>query len=88
MALTVVSAADIERVKAASKGFYTALAVIDNGEAMAKVWAHTPYITIVGPRAGVSCEHRIHRDHGRDGRLRHPSFKGLVSMPWAAEDAV
>ena len=42
---------DIERVKAASKAFYTALAVIDNGEAMAKVWAHTPYITIVGPRS-------------------------------------
>jgi ketosteroid isomerase-like protein len=44
------SAADMEGVKAASKAFYAALAVIDNGEAMAKVWAHTPYITNLGPR--------------------------------------
>ena len=44
------SAADIEGVKAASKAFYAALAVLDKGEAMAKVWAHTPYITNLGPR--------------------------------------
>jgi len=44
-------AADVEGVKAASKTFYTALAVLDNGEAMEKVWAHTPYVTYVGPRA-------------------------------------
>jgi ketosteroid isomerase-like protein len=44
-------AADMEGVKAASKAFYAALAVIDNGEAMEKVWAHTPYVTYVGPRA-------------------------------------
>jgi len=44
-------AADIEGVKAASKAFYAALAVIDNGEAMEKVWAHTPYVTFVGPRS-------------------------------------
>ena len=44
-------AADMEGVKAASKAFYTALAVLDNGEAMEKVWAHTPYVTYVGPRA-------------------------------------
>ena len=44
-------AADTEGVKAASKAFYTALAVLDNGEAMEKVWAHTPYVTYVGPRA-------------------------------------
>src|SRR5713101_8117600 len=43
-------AADTEGVKAASKAFYTALAVLDNGEAMEKVWAHTPYVTYVGPR--------------------------------------
>jgi ketosteroid isomerase-like protein len=43
--------ADIEGVKAASKAFYTALAVIDNGEAMDKVWAHTTYVTYVGPRS-------------------------------------
>jgi ketosteroid isomerase-like protein len=43
--------ADTEGVKAASKAFYTALAVMDNGEAMDKVWAHTPYVTYVGPRS-------------------------------------
>jgi len=43
--------ADIEGVKAASKAFYTALAKLDGGEAMEKVWAHTPYVTYVGPRA-------------------------------------
>jgi hypothetical protein len=44
------SASDVDGVKAASKEFYTALAVLDNGEAMEKVWAHTPYVTYVGPR--------------------------------------
>ena len=44
-------AGDVEGVKAASKAFYAALAVLDNGEAMEKVWAHTPYVTYVGPRA-------------------------------------
>jgi ketosteroid isomerase-like protein len=44
-------AADMEGVKAASKAFYTALAVIDDGAAMDKVWAHTPYVTYVGPRS-------------------------------------
>jgi ketosteroid isomerase-like protein len=48
---TVAQQADVEGVKAASKAFYEALAVLDNGEAMEKVWAHTPYITYVGPRA-------------------------------------
>jgi ketosteroid isomerase-like protein len=44
-------AADLDGVKTASKAFYAALAVLDNGEAMEKVWAHTPYVTYVGPRA-------------------------------------
>ena len=43
--------ADMEGVKAASKAFYAALSVSDNGEAMEKVWAHTPYVTYVGPRS-------------------------------------
>jgi hypothetical protein len=43
-------AADTEGVKAASKAFYTALAKLDGGEAMEKVWAHAPYVTYVGPR--------------------------------------
>jgi ketosteroid isomerase-like protein len=37
--------------QAASKAFYAALAVLDNGESMEKVWAHTPYVTYVGPHA-------------------------------------
>jgi ketosteroid isomerase-like protein len=44
-------AADLDGVKTASKAFYAALAVLDNGEAMEKLWAHTPYVTYVGPRA-------------------------------------
>jgi ketosteroid isomerase-like protein len=44
-------AGDVEGVKAASKAFYSALAVIDDGTAMEKVWAHAPYVTLVGPRS-------------------------------------
>jgi ketosteroid isomerase-like protein len=44
-------AADIEGVKAASKAFYEAVVVVDDGTAMEKVWAHTPYVTYVGPRS-------------------------------------
>lgn len=44
------SSSDVEGAKAASKAFYSALSVIDNGEALDKVVAHTPYITLVGPR--------------------------------------
>jgi ketosteroid isomerase-like protein len=43
--------ADIEAVKAASKAFYAALAVLDDGTAMEKVWAHTPYVTNMGPES-------------------------------------
>lgn len=43
--------ADTEGAQGASKAFYAALAVLDNGEAMDKVFAHTPYVTYVGPRA-------------------------------------
>jgi ketosteroid isomerase-like protein len=43
--------ADEDGVKAASKAFYEALSVLDNGDAMDKVWAHTTYVTYVGPRA-------------------------------------
>jgi ketosteroid isomerase-like protein len=38
-------------VKAASKAFYAALAVLDDGTAMSKVWAQKPYVTFVGPRS-------------------------------------
>jgi len=44
-------AADIEGVKAASKAFYQAVVVVDDGAAMEKVWAQTPYVTYIGPRS-------------------------------------
>ena len=43
--------ADIDGVKAASKAFYDAVVVVDDGTAMEKVWAQTPYVTYVGPRS-------------------------------------
>lgn len=42
---------DIEEVKAASRAFYEAVVVVDDGTAMEKVWAQTPYVTYVGPRS-------------------------------------
>ena len=48
---TQQKASDVEGVKAASKAFYAALGVLDNGAAMEKVWAHTDYVTNVGPRS-------------------------------------
>jgi ketosteroid isomerase-like protein len=44
-------AGDLEAVKAASEAFYAAVVVVDDGTAMEKVWAHTPYVTYVGPRS-------------------------------------
>lgn len=43
--------ADIEGVKAASKAFYEAVVVVDDGTAMDNVWAHKPYVTYVGPKS-------------------------------------
>jgi ketosteroid isomerase-like protein len=43
--------ADVDGVKAASKAFYEAVVVVDDGAAMEKVWAQTPYVTYVGPRS-------------------------------------
>jgi hypothetical protein len=37
-------------VKAASMAFYAALAALNGGATMEKVWAHTPYVTYLGPR--------------------------------------
>ncbi len=45
------SASDIAGVQAASKAFYDALAADDRRKAMANVWAHTSYITNLGPRS-------------------------------------
>ena len=43
--------ADREEVRAASRAFYEAVVVVDDGTAMEKVWAQTPYVTYVGPRS-------------------------------------
>jgi ketosteroid isomerase-like protein len=43
------SADAIEGVKAASKAFYEAIMMVDDGMAMETVWAHRPYVTYVGP---------------------------------------
>jgi hypothetical protein len=40
---------DIEGVKVASKAFYAALAVLDDGTEMEKVWVRGPYTTYAGP---------------------------------------
>ena len=51
-AITLARAAeDTEGVDAASKAFYAALSVMDDGSAMSRVWAHVPYATLVGPRS-------------------------------------
>jgi ketosteroid isomerase-like protein len=44
-------AADVEGVKGASKAFYQAVVMLDDGTAMDKVWAHAPYVTYVGPKS-------------------------------------
>lgn len=41
---------DMADAKSASDAFYTSLATLDDGTAMSKVFAQTPYITFVGPR--------------------------------------
>ena len=41
---------DLEKVKAASQAFYAALNARDPS-AMAKVWAHTPYVVHISPVA-------------------------------------
>lgn len=42
---------DIAGVKAASKAFYEAVVVVDDGAAMERVWAHKPYVTYIGPKS-------------------------------------
>ena len=41
---------DVEGVKGASRAFYQTLSVLDDGTAMEKVWARTPYVTYLGPQ--------------------------------------
>lgn len=40
---------DVSDATAASDAFYAALPVLDDGSAMAEVFAQTPYVTFVGP---------------------------------------
>ena len=47
----VAQQSDIDGVKATSNAFYSALAALDNGASMEKIWAHTPYVTLAGPRS-------------------------------------
>jgi ketosteroid isomerase-like protein len=42
---------DVSDATAASDAFYAALPVLDDGSAMAEVFAQTPYVTFVGPRS-------------------------------------
>lgn len=42
---------DVDAVRRASKAFYSALPVLDDGSAMQQVWANTPYVTYVGPQS-------------------------------------
>ena len=41
---------DVDAVRQASKAFYSALPVLDDGSAMQQIWANTPYVTYVGPQ--------------------------------------
>jgi ketosteroid isomerase-like protein len=47
----IAQQSDIDGVKAASNAFYSALAALDNGVSMEKIWANTPYVTLAGPRS-------------------------------------
>ena len=42
---------DNDAVRTASKAFYSALSVLDDGSTMEKIWARTPYVTYVGPQS-------------------------------------
>jgi ketosteroid isomerase-like protein len=41
---------DVDAVRRASKAFYSALPVLDDGSAMQQIWANTSYVTYVGPQ--------------------------------------
>src|SRR5215813_3509070 len=81
-------AADTEGVKAASNAFYAALAVIDDGAAMEKVWAHTSYVTYVGPRSksiivGWDALKKMWKRQTTLRRREASRWQTLISMPTA-----
>ena len=49
--VSAAHATDTDDVAMASRGFYQALTVLDDGSAMAAIWAHEPYVTFIGPRS-------------------------------------
>lgn len=72
-------ATDLAAVQAASKAFYVALAVLDDGSAMAKVWANRPYVTFVGPASksvvvGWDDQRKYWQDNNSRTALREPSL--------------
>jgi ketosteroid isomerase-like protein len=71
--------ADAEGVLAASRAFYAALAVLDDGTAMERVWANEPYVTYVGPHSpsvivGWSDQKRYWRSFNSDFLERRVSI--------------
>jgi hypothetical protein len=74
----------VDGVKSASKAFYTALAALDGGAVMEKVWAHTPYVTYVGPCSKtiiVGCTDKIDFIVIRHDSLRAASPISMSSTP-------
>jgi ketosteroid isomerase-like protein len=61
--IPIARADDMSDVQAASAAFYQSLATLDDGTAMSKVFAQTPYVTFVGPR-------------GKDIIVGWPALKG------------
>lgn len=70
---------DAGGVLAASRAFYAALAVLDDGTAMERVWANKPYVTYLGPHSpfvivGWSEQKRYWRSFNRDFLERRVSM--------------
>lgn len=47
--MTMSGGSEVKALEAASKSFYAALSVLDDGSRMQSVWANTPDVTYVGP---------------------------------------
>lgn len=67
-------------VRAASKAFYTALATLDDGTAMSKVWAQQPYVTFIGPRSkaiivGWDAQKKYWTENNKNFEARNVSLK-------------
>jgi len=81
--------ADIDGVKAASKAFYEAVVVVDDGTAMEKVWAQTPYVTYVGPRStAIIVVGRLKRNTGPSSTSRFRNERSRWFMLMYALSAI